>query len=753
MWYRGYCEDGYEANKSGSKSVDSSGWVPGHESAWQSNPLGSGNSISRGHRSSSVSDSCDTGIGTYCSDSVEDDFSSSTMPSPSQPLSRNHLGKDDDGIPIVHVMPSPSSSPYTSFRMPASPSSTSRWSRSCQLLTPAMSPLGAPSCLDMKDHQPIRRSSSLNKLSSGADKSFNRTSGSQYNPDGQGSLDRSLRYGYRKEPLGSNLDLYLPLSSSLLCYSLLQRSPGSGPCYRYNHGSRSTGLETDLSPSSALSSPVKHNSLDMNCNALSDAQPPRGAGQVYSPSLSKKTDSPLGHQTDRGSPIQTAIRTQMWLTEQMEYRPKVECGIKLDQISPSAATEGCGADRLSAWQQGQQQKPGLNQMLMGTSLSVNTLVKVKEGLLGQRELEIDRQKQQILQLHARIRENELRAQQVLQSQRGWLDDPHILSTKESANKTPSKHPSDEDLGRKLAVAELEVLHMNEFFKQTTQKYAEDIRKLEEKIKTRDRYISSLKKKCQRESEQNQEKQQRIETLEKYLSDLPTLDEVQAQSWQQEEVQKKAKDLDITVSRLQKSIQDGCALMMEKNIKIEIQAKREKELIASVHSLQKKVQQCLDDGVRSPMQDLKQLEVENAKLLEQQDHSSKLIEHQREQIERLTSQLTQWQADDGLLHPLTHVEIPQVGQLLKEMSLCLLDLQALCSILAQRAQGKEPNLSLLLGMKSLSVSVEETDCRLKVQEELRFKLLEVSELRRDIDKLRKSISDCYAQCMGDSCVSQ
>lgn len=31
------------------------------------------------------------------------------------------------------------------------------------------------------------------------------------------------------------------------------------------------------------------------------------------------------------------------------------------------------------------------------------------------------------------------------------------------------------------MAELEVLHMNEFFKQTTQKYAEDIRKLEEKV--------------------------------------------------------------------------------------------------------------------------------------------------------------------------------------------------------------------------------------------------------------------------------
>lgn len=58
-----------------------------------------------------------------------------------------------------------------------------------------------------------------------------------------------------------------------------------------------------------------------------------------------------------------------------------------------------------------------------------------------------------------------------------------------------------------------------------------------------------------------------------------------------------------------------------------------------------------------------------------------------------------QVDDGpSVCPLSHAEMPEVGRLLKEMSLCLLDLQALCNILAQRAQGKEPNLSLLLGMK-------------------------------------------------------
>ncbi|KAG7239164.1 hypothetical protein INR49_029915 [Caranx melampygus] len=635
MWFRGDLEDGYESNKTGSSSGGSLGWVPGHESTWHSNHTGPGAAFA--------------------------------------------VGAD-------------------TAQMTPSPSSAGHWSRSCQLLTPAMSHLGAPSCLDMKDHQPIRRWSSLTKLSSGADNSSSRTSGYQYNPVSQGSLDRGLLYGYRKEPRGSNVDLYLPLSSSLLCHSLLQRSPGAGPSYHYS--SRSTGLDTGLSLSSALSSPVRHSSLDMNFSALPEAKLSQGGGHVYGLSIPKQADSPLGHQTDRSSPIQPALRTQMWLTEQMEYRPKAERGSEPAQTG-GMGTEGCGGDGPLSWQQGHQQEPRLNQMLSGTSLPVTTLVKVKEGLLRQRELEIDRQKQQILQLHARIRENELRAQQVLQSQRGWFDDPHILNTKESVMRTPCKQPSDrlccdEDLSRKLAVAELEVLHMNELFKQVTHKYTEDIRKLE-----------------------------------------------------------------------------------DKDVKIKMQTRREKELIASVHSLQQKVQQCLDDGVRLPVQDLKRLEVENTQLLEQREHSNRLIEHQREQIERLTLQLTAastrlqkkrreqeesvcpppralqqpQQVDDGpLAYPLSHPEMPEVGRLLKEMSLCLLDLQALCNILAQRAQGKEPNLSLLLGMKSLSVSAEESDCRAVAEEELRFKLLEVGQLRRDIDELRKSISDRCAQYRGDSCVS-
>ncbi|KAA0701523.1 Centrosomal protein of 85 kDa-like [Triplophysa tibetana] len=445
-----------------------------------------------------------------------------------------------------------------------------------------------------------------------------------------------------------------------------------------------------------------------------------------------------------------------------------------------------------------------NKTLSGTSLPVNTLVKIKEGLLRQRELEIDRQKQQILQLHARIRENELRAQQVLQTQRGRYDDSYLLKAKDSpydslvSRQSPKSQlpervspmcSENSELGRKLGAAELEVIHLSEFLKQNTQKYTEDIKKLEEKMKTRDRYISSLKKKCQREQEQNQEKQQRIETLEKYLADLPSLDEVQTQAQQLEEVQGKAGALEDTIARLEKNLEENRVQLEEKDALIETQSKREKELMAAVQSLQEKVEKCLEDGVRLPMLDLKQLERENTRLLEQQSQNSMLMDTQKQQVEKLTLELTslekRLQRERGITQELrkqlvvreeelenlsTNLQqdrrrtdedssnvaagscLKEAGPLLKEMSLCLLDLKGLCSVLTQRAQGKEPNLALLLGIKSMSCSAEENEKPL-MEDGLRTKLKEACQLRKDIDELRTVISDRYAQDMGDNCVTQ
>ncbi|XP_035277453.1 centrosomal protein of 85 kDa-like isoform X3 [Anguilla anguilla] len=736
----------------------SPGWVPGCESTWQGAASSASGSSNRARRHSTASDSGDTGIGTSCSDSVEGQgthahadtceyHSSSSGTLCFQPL------RSQGSIPTAHVMPSPSISKLSGPPAPGS------WG-SCQLPSPLDSPL------DMKDPRPVRRWSSLTRLSgTGADKG-SPAGRPAYRGDAHGSLDRGLLYGYRSDHLHHGPDGSAPVLHRL--------SPGAEPRYRYD-------LCAKAEP--AGPAPLKPNSLDLTYSALPESKPlAQGPAQ---------RGLPLGHQAVGGSPIQPAVRTQMWLSEQMHSNP----------VEYRAGPELCGL--AAAWQQDRErlrQETELTQTLGSTPLPMNTLVKIKEGLLRQRELEIDRQKQQILQLHARIRENELRAQQVIHGQRGRCEDSYLLQPKESPYSSPASpgqlpdRPSplcceNGEPGRKLAAAELEVIHLNEFLKQNTQKYTEDIKKLEEKMKTRDRYISSLKKKCQRETEQNQEKQQRVETLEKYLADLPSLDEVQSQAQQLEEVQGKARTLQEKVTQLEQSLEESHALLKEKEALIETQAKREKELVAAVQSLTEKVEQCLEDGVRLPMLDLKQLERDRARLQEQHTQSSQLIDNQKKQIEKLTLELTaaekrlqkekgvsqdlrkrllekdqdletlsktlqenQRQVEEEAEQQAPGVPGPEVGPLLKEMSLCLLDLKALCSILTQRAQGKEPNLALLLGIKSMSCSSEENE-RPLIEDGLRAKLAEVRQLRKDVDDLRTIISDRYAQDMGDSCTTQ
>lgn len=664
-----------------------------------------------GRRPSSVSDSGDTGVGTYSSDSIEDVCTYSQRSSTAQPHSLGQLFVPGLSSP-VHIRPLSLTCSYD--RLSAKHRNTAQWYKSCQQLTSSQSP-GSPVNLD--NQEPIRKCSSLNKLSSWTVFDSSRTT--SYNSDLQGSLDRGLLKSHKRDTCNNRTDFYLPLTSSFRCNSSLLRSPGSGPSYHYKHIQKSTSLESDLSllrNHSAFSSPIKHNLY--TSPTLQDRNMVHEDGNVYGQGLNEQP--PLD------SPIQPEIRTQMWLSEQMAYRPKFELGGSVGVNAYKETVENYG-DKVTRQHGNTPHKAGVKQILKAGPVPVPGLVKFQEGLLRQREQEIDWQKQQILQLQARITENELRVQQVLQSHRGRLEDHYICSSKDKALGLPFKHasdsPCDTELSPKLTAAEMEIVYLKNVFKQVTQKYTEDVCKMEEKIQTRDRYISSLRKKCMRESEQKREKLQRAETLESYLADLPALNEVQVQTQQLKEVQQKAKEMEKTVSWLQRSQEQGHLLLREKYIKIELQTKRENELIASVHSLQQKVQQCLEDGVRLPVLDLKQLEGEKAQLLAQKDYSSK--QQQKEEV--------------LLAKPWSLSEMPQVSQLLKELSVCVQDLQALCSILAQRAQGQEPNLSLLLGIKSLSLSAEENNCTALLEEEMRIKLLEVAQLRRDIEELRTNMT--------------
>lgn len=77
------------------------------------------------------------------------------------------------------------------------------------------------------------------------------------------------------------------------------------------------------------------------------------------------------------------------------------------------------------------------------------------------------------------------------------------------------------------------------------------------------------------------------------------------------------------------------------------------------------------------------------------HNQELMEHNLTLQERLQGEDQSGLSD--LSAPLLPAGARLTQRLYGEMSACLCDLRSLCNVLTQRAQGRDPNLSMLLGI--------------------------------------------------------
>ncbi|NWU32194.1 CEP85 protein, partial [Dyaphorophyia castanea] len=373
-------------------------------------------------------------------------------------------------------------------------------------------------------------------------------------------------------------------------------------------------------------------------------------------------------------------------------------------------------------------------------------------------------------------------------------------------KTESLSKENIELERKLAAAEVDVKLVRESLKETVQKHAEELKKQEERVKGRDKHITNLKKKCQKESEQNRERQQRIETLERYLADLPTLEDHQKQSQKLKESELKTAALQETVLALETELGDVQAAFREQELQLETQKHKEMELLSTVRSLQDKLQQCAKNAERGPLgQDGERQKMEHDSLKKECDCLRKIVDKKQKKMEQLSLQVKnleeQVAQEEGTSQALKEEAmrrenaLQQLRAAVKELSVqnqdlieknltlqerlrqaqltaqplpadtarlaqelhgelasCLQDLQSVYSIVTQRAQGKDPNLSLLLGIHSVQYPVKEKDDLLS-PDGLAKKLVEVKQLHKEVEDLRTAISDRYAQDMGDNCITQ
>uniref|UniRef100_A0A8C2PXK6 Centrosomal protein 85 n=1 Tax=Cyprinus carpio TaxID=7962 RepID=A0A8C2PXK6_CYPCA len=448
----------------------------------------------------------------------------------------------------------------------------------------------------------------------------------------------------------------------------------------------------------------------------------------------------------------------------------------------------------------------------------DAVIKANENLLKEKELTIERQKQQMSLLEQRLRESELQVHSALMGRGAPYTDVCLLRLQEAqrenaflraqfAERSDCYTREKLEADHRLGAVEAEMQRLNEVLKESSEKHTEELKKQEERIRSRDKHINSLKKKCQKESEQNREKQQRIETLERYLADLPTMEDYQAQHKKLEEAEERADQLQATIRDLEAQLEEARSVVRNKETQLEEQQRKERELLTTVTSLQNRVQESLEDGVRLPSLDIEKLREENTTLKDEHLRLKKVIEKQLRIMEQLGSQIRTLEEhlsqeecssqalreeviekEESLLqlrtamkelsvqnqelmeHNLTLQERLQgeeapcgpgllpVGarltqKLYGEMAACLCDLRSLCNVLTQRAQGHDPNLSMLLGIASAPSAVGEQWEDWLSPEGLQKKLQEAQQLRRDVEELRTTVSDRYAQDMGENCITQ
>lgn len=363
-----------------------------------------------------------------------------------------------------------------------------------------------------------------------------------------------------------------------------------------------------------------------------------------------------------------------------------------------------------------------------------------------------------------------------------------------------------ELEQKLAAVEANSKSFNDTLQAATQKHEQELKKQEERVKGRDKHINNLKKKCQKENEQNREKQQRIETLERYLADLPTQEDHRTQTQKLKEMSEKCSELLEKVSELERTLTDARTACRERDAQIENEKQRVLELVTTVKSLQEKLDGCLEkgEGAQQPPLVNEDLKQECQALKTEQEYLKKMVNSQKRKIDQLNfhlktlnEQASQEESTEQALSEesrrrdktvqqlkeavkelssqnqdlieknlILQEQLQQqnpdsmppddttnlLKQLYRDMFWCLQDLQSVCSTILQRSQGRDPNLSLLLGIHSVPPDMDESE-NMQNPEVLTRKLAEVKQLHKDVVELRTSISDRYASDMGENCVTQ
>ncbi|KAL0623921.1 Centrosomal protein of 85 kDa-like [Plecturocebus cupreus] len=212
-------------------------------------------------------------------------------------------------LPTAHVMPSNSSASISKLREALTPDG-SKWSTSLMQTLGKHSRGEQDSSLDMKDFRPLRKWSSLSKLSAPDNCVQGGTARREESRNGLEKTGRAKALTSQLRTVGPSC-LHDSMEMLKLEEKDINKKRSSTLDCKYKFESCS---KEDFR---ASSSTLRRQTVDVTYSALPESQPIMTSSEAFEPPKYLM----LGQQAVGGVPIQPSVRTQMWLTEQLRTNP------------------------------------------------------------------------------------------------------------------------------------------------------------------------------------------------------------------------------------------------------------------------------------------------------------------------------------------------------------------------------------------------------------------------------------------------
>ncbi|XP_015772738.1 PREDICTED: centrosomal protein of 85 kDa-like [Acropora digitifera] len=345
-------------------------------------------------------------------------------------------------------------------------------------------------------------------------------------------------------------------------------------------------------------------------------------------------------------------------------------------------------------------------------------------------------------------------------------------------------------------------------KDATTSRRKELEELHQKCAEHEKTQAELKNKLEQLEAEKLKLKREKQSLERYLKDVPTVEEHQKLTKTLKDVREECGRLKETISSKDKKLARmnkafGNKDDEAKKLEIENTALRE-----NVQRLQVSLNKISDDGPVSLI-NFEDLKMENERLQSELDRTNKMLENKHKKMKALHCQTQKEQnnlqerlaqeedmvnalreeltgkentleemkkalkeitannqdlLEENLnlqgsceqLQKLSSKEKSDVQRKLwKELSDCTSELKAVVQVCQERKEGKDPDMSVMLGLRSTSTEADENESAASLDDisAIKSKLNAVKKLRLEVEGLRKFLSDQYAEDIGNNCRMQ